>query len=325
MEKRKTTQFLMPVEKDGAVVNGYDIYPSLKLGSDVISTDLSVLAEKIKGENTVIIDGYVGVYFENFRSLLDSALTALGKTTNWVNVETALKPENEIDELIFPFLGEEDSIFGTRAAIKLEDYFNLDKLNEITPETNADINLIYGAGASLAGWKGKLLYIDLPKNELQFRARAGSIKNLGASQCFDMKKMYKRYYFVDWVVLNKHKKEILNAIDVIIDGQHEDVFSWMDGENLRTGLKTMGENFFRVRPWFEPGVWGGIWVKDNIEGLNSDVPNYAWSFELITPENGIVFESSRKLLEVSFDLLMFGEGEAVMGAHDHTKYGDEFP
>ncbi len=325
MEKRKTTQFLMPVEKDGAVVNGYDIYPSLKLGSDVISTDLSVLAEKIKGENTVIIDGYVGVYFENFRSLLDSALTALGKTTNWVNVETALKPENEIDELISPFLGEEDSIFGTRATIKLEDYFDLDKLKEITPETNADINLIYGAGASLAGWEGKLLYIDLPKNELQFRARAGSIKNLGASQCFDMKKMYKRYYFVDWVVLNKHKKEILNAIDVIIDGQHEDVFSWMEGENLRTGLKTMGENFFRVRPWFEPGVWGGTWIKDNIEGLNSDVPNYAWSFELITPENGIVFESSRKLLEVSFDLLMFGEGEAIMGAADHTKYGDEFP
>ena len=325
MEKRKTTQFLMPVEKDGAVVNGYDIYPSLKLGSDVISTDLSVLAEKLKGENTVIIDGYVGVYFENFRSLLDSALTALGKTTNWVNVETALKPENEIDELISPFLGEEDSIFGTRAGIKLEDYFDSDKLKEITQETNADINLIYGAGASLVGWKGKLLYIDLPKNELQFRARAGSIKNLVASQCFDMKKMYKRYYFVDWVVLNKHKKEILNVIDVIIDGQHEDVFSWMDGENLRTGLKTMGENFFRVRPWFEPGVWGGTWIKDNIEGLNSDVPNYAWSFELITPENGIVFESSRKLLEVSFDLLMFGEGEAVMGADDHTKYGDEFP
>ncbi|WP_203532684.1 class I mannose-6-phosphate isomerase [Draconibacterium halophilum] len=325
MEKRKTTQFLMPVEKDGAVVNGYDIYPSLKLGGDVISTNLSALAEKLKGESTIIIDGYVGVYFENFRLLLDNALTALGKTTNWVNVETTLKPENEIDELISPFLGEEDSIFGTRAAIKLEDYFDSEKLKNITAEANADINVIYGAGASLTGRDGKLLYIDLPKNELQFRARAGSVKNLGASQCFDMKKMYKRYYFVDWVVLNKHKKEILNVIDVIIDGQHEDVYSWMDGENLRAGLKTMGENFFRVRPWFEPGVWGGTWVKNNIEGLNSDVPNYAWSFELITPENGIVFESSRKLLEVSFDLLMFGEGEAVMGAADHTKYGDEFP
>lgn len=325
LEKRKTTQFLMPVEKDGAVVNGYDIYPSLKLGSDIISTDLSELAEKIKGENTIIIDGYVGVDFENFKSLLTDALIALGKTTNWVNVDTALKTEDEIDQLISPFMGEADSIFGTRATIGLKDYFDADKLQELKPDESAGINLIYGAGASLAGWDGKLLYIDLPKNELQFRARAGSIMNLGASQCFDMKKMYKRYYFVDWVVLNKHKKEILNIIDVIIDGQHEDVYSWMDGENLRAGLKTMGENFFRVRPWFEPGVWGGNWIKDNIEGLNPNVPNYAWSFELITPENGIVFESSLKLLEVSFDFLMFGEGEAVMGAGDHAKYGDEFP
>ncbi|WP_206082194.1 class I mannose-6-phosphate isomerase [Maribellus sediminis] len=324
MEKRKTTQFLMPVEKDGAVVNGYDIYPSLKLGNDVISTDLSALAEKLKGESRIIIDGYVGTYFENFRLLFDNALTALGKTTNWVNVETALKPENEIDELISPFLGDEDSIFGTRATIKLEDYFDSEKLKNITAEANVNINVIYGAGASLAGWNGKLLYIDLPKNELQFRARAGSIKNLGASQCFDMKKMYKRYYFVDWIVLNKHKKEILNTIDVIIDGQHEDVYSWMDGKNLRAGLKTMGENFFRVRPWFEPGVWGGTWIKDNIEGLNTEAQNYAWSFELITPENGIVFESSQKLLEVSFDFLMFAQRDAIMGI-DEDKYGYEFP
>ena len=147
----------------------------------------------------------------------------------------------------------------TRASITLEDYFDSHKLKNITPDANADINLIYGAGASLADWNGKLLYIDLPKTNCSFVHVPRVLKNLGASRCFDMKKMYKRYYFVDWVVLNKHKKEILNIIDVIIDGQHEDVYSWMDGENLRAGIKTMSENFFRVRPWFEPGVWGGNW------------------------------------------------------------------
>jgi mannose-6-phosphate isomerase class I len=139
-----------------------------------------------------------------------------------------------------------------------------------------------------------------------------------------MKAMYKRYYFVDWVILNKHKKEMLNDIAVVIDGQQLDIYPWMEGETLRKGLKTMGENFFRARPWFEPGVWGGSWIKEHIHGLSQEADNYAWSFELITPENGIVFESSKTLLEVSFDFLMYVEGDSVMGK-DRAKYGDQFP
>lgn len=322
--KRSTTQFLMPYQKDGQVAEGYDIYPSLKLDEGQISIDLKTLARKIALQKVVIIDGYVGVFFESFREKLNAELTAMGTSVNWVNIETALKPESEIDQMILPFLGEEDSIFGTRTTLCLNDYFEDKKLKNLQQNPQVDLNIVYGSGAQLSGWKGLLLYIDLPKNELQFRARAQSINNLGASQPYDMKTMYKRYYFVDWVVLNRHKKNILNDISIVIDGQQLDVFPWMDGEHFRKGLKTMGANFFRVRPWFEPGVWGGSWIKENIDGLNKEATNYAWSFELITPENGIVFESSQNLLEVSFDFLMFGEGDAVMGSH-REKYGDEFP
>lgn len=323
--KRSTSQFLMPDQRSNDTLETYDIYPSLKLEDGQISTDLSLLAQKIANHKTVIIDGYIGVFFESFRDKLNAECLALGnKSINWVNIESAYKPEEEINQLIEPFLGEADSIFGTRATIGLNDYLDQDKLKSIQPNTDFDLNIVYGPGAQLSGWNGLLIYIDLPKNELQFRARAKSITNLGASQPFDGKLMYKRYYFVDWVVLNRHKKNILKDISIVIDGQQLDVFPWMESSHLRQGLHTMSQNFFRVRPWFEPGVWGGSWIKENIQGLNSEVPNYAWSFELITPENGIVFESSRKLLEISFDFLMYGEGDSVMGL-DHEKYGDEFP
>lgn len=323
-ETRSTTQFLMPFVKDGGVEKGYDIYPSLKLEDALISADINLLAERIANEKIILADGYVGVFFDEFRIQLDHALIALGKTVNWINIETAIKSESEIDRLIEPFMGDADSIFGTRTSLQLADYYDARKLEDLHPAASADLNIVYGPGASLCGWAGLLIYIDLPKNELQFRARAKSIRNLGASECYDMKTMYKRYYFIDWVVLNRHKKSILNSIDIIIDGQQTNVFLWMEGVHLRAGLKTMAENYFRVRPWFEPGVWGGSWIKEHIEGINKEAQNYAWSFELITPENGIVFESSRHLLEVSFDFLMFGEGDSILGT-DRQKYGDEFP
>ena len=54
------------------------------------------------------------------------------------------------------------------------------------------------------------------------------------------------------------------------------------------------------------------------------MPNYAWSFELIVPENGLVFASDDWLLEVSFDFLMYRNPADVIGDCAGA-FGYEFP
>ena len=321
---RNTEQYLMPSGKDKTKKWEYDIYPAFKIDAGKIFLGYNRLAEALVNEKVLVIDGYAGVFFDDFRKNLDAAFSHLGKNTAWFSVEQTLKEEEEIEWLVMPFLGGDDPLFGTRTDLEIEDFYSRDKLKQLHPDTSADISVIYGPGAAVLGWKGKLVYIDLPKNELQFRARANSATNLGMRRTIPFNQMYKRYYFVDWVVLNRHKQRILQNIDIMVDGQRPSEPTWMTGSDLRESLKRMSRSTFRVRPWFEPGVWGGQWIKQKIQGLNPEVPNYAWSFELIVPENGLVIQSDELLLEVSFDILMFQENGAILGEHASV-FGYEFP
>jgi len=314
----------MPVRRPFSEKGKYDIYPSLKINDHQIFAGFETLAEKIQAYGNVIIDGYGGVFFDLFRIRLDNIFRKNGFKVSWINTNDFFKPEEQIHDLTAPFLSSDDPLFGKKCTLSLSDFFDTGKLKSASHCHDSDINILIGPGAALAGREGLLIYIDVPKNEIQFRSRAGSMSNLGYGCPSDPKKMYRRFYFVDWVVLNRHKEKVIPLVDVFVDGQRPEIPVWMEGKTLRESLQIMSRNVFRARPWFEPGVWGGSWIKTKIPGLNKNVPNYAWSFELITPENGLLIESSTMLCEVSFDCLMYLCGESVLGDHT-TEYGTSFP
>jgi mannose-6-phosphate isomerase class I len=323
---RQTTQPLAPATHrppDGL----YDLYPGYPIGPGQIEGGFPALARRLAVHERVIIDGMGGVFWDDFRARLTAALAGLGIEYDWLDVATALLPEPSIDVLVAPFLGGADPLFGRRNTHPLGTFFDPRALAELGRRHAAGSGrrtLLYGTGAALASSAGFLVYVDVPKNEVQFRSRAGTITNLGARRSGDAKAMYKRFYFVDWPPLRAHQAALLPGLGLVVDGQRPDDPAVMSGDALRAALASASRSWFRVRPWFEPGPWGGQWMKQHFPGLAPEAPNLAWSFELIAPENGLAFESDGRLLETSLDFLMAQHPGAVLSDFA-DRFGAEFP
>lgn len=325
---RKTDQRLLPVTRPPSRPGEYDLYPSFALAHGEIQVGLDALAAALPDSGVVVVDGHGGVLWRPFVDGLGAALDRRGVVSEWRDVSAALRPTPELGALLEPYLGGNDPIFGRHYPGTLADLFDQEALAQIaaTGPNGARLLVVYGCGAALTGLAGTLVYLDVPKNEVQYRSRAGSVVPLGEqpSEPPNPKRDYKRYFFVDWPLLARHKRELLPRIDVWVDAQRPELVAFASGGAVRDTLAAMAKSAFRARPWFEAGPWGGDWLRSHFTALPEPDVNYAWSFELITPENGVLLEQGGRLLEVSFDALMFQAHEDVLG-EAAARFGVHFP
>ena len=65
-------------------------------------------------------------------------------------------------------------------------------------------------------------------------------------------------------------------------------------------------------------------MKNHLAPSPTDVPNLAWSFELIVPENGLVLSDGQRTFEIAFEWMMVQDHGAVLGDCADW-FGHEFP
>jgi hypothetical protein len=97
---RKTTQPLLPKIHEPGIPGEYDLYPSYPLGKGKIEQGFHNLASKLIEHSQIVIDGYVGVLWDDFRDRLDQALRDYGVQTRWISVDRILRPSDQIEMLI---------------------------------------------------------------------------------------------------------------------------------------------------------------------------------------------------------------------------------
>lgn len=338
MKGKLTDPFIAPLPQDATEYPRglYNCFPVFTPTKGDIFEGYGKLAKIIedeltKGLRVLVIDGYHGVDWDSYRNHLSVKLMEHNIDSSWIQMRYYMVTPEEIHRLVEPFLGGDDPLFGTHFPLGPEIFFNPQKLAELRIKTSiarekdqGELTIIYGTGAGLIELWDSIWYMDIPKDVIQNRARTGEFQNFGEIETTSFSDFYKRSYFVDWPVLNRLKCKLLPEINYLIDLQVVENPVVISGNDFRESLYEISESPFRVRPWFFPGPWGGKYMQGHI-GLNPDKPNFAWSFELISPENGIVLNKNGKNLEFSFDYLMYQENKRVLGENAARKFKYQWP
>jgi mannose-6-phosphate isomerase class I len=301
----------------------FDPFPAFTPSEGRIEQGYDALAARIaeavpEGLRVLALDGFHGVDWDTLRERLEVALAARGVEATWWPMAGALADSDVIAERIEPFLGGDDPIFGTHFPLGPDVFFDAERLAALRIEAAVargrgagSLAIAYGPGAGLIELYDALWYADIPKDALQARARDGALTNLGTDE------PSRSACSTSGLLRRVARAEPAQAppparTRPLPRPPGPRAPTAMGGDAFRAALRELAESPFRPRPWFYPGPWGGQFMQDHM-GLDPEQPNFAWSFELITPENGVVLETDGARLECSFDCLMFQEHERVLG------------
>ncbi|QXA51147.1 class I mannose-6-phosphate isomerase [Enterobacter cancerogenus] len=300
-------------------VRGFDAHAWRGWNDIITALNTRVLTSR---KTVLVIDCYPGVRLEELER---NVLARFGNAVR-INVETARRDEHTLSEMLARNLTD-DRVFGVLSCHQLAEFFDAEALTALQKQVAeaAGLVIVYGSGAALVHPGDVLVYADMPRWEIQQRMRAGELGNWGIENLTeDMLRRYKRAFFVEWRVFDRHKTPLLKRCDFLLDTTQADAPAMVSGEALRAGLKQTTQQPFRVVPFFDPGVWGGQWMKQRFD-LDPAKPNYAWCFDCVPEENSLLMRFGDVRIEIpSIDVVLL-QPRALLGEKVHARFGAEFP
>jgi mannose-6-phosphate isomerase class I len=296
----------------------YDANPRHPVVGGEVESGFAHLADEICRERprVLAVDGPAALPWDELLTPLLRALAGRGRTIEFVDARRLLVDWDEVQRRTASTVLDGDPVFGRLFEGSLSDLLATAQPSR----TDADTTVVFGPGSAL-GAHDRLWYADIPKWQALARIQKGLAGNIG--QPPGEAGSEKRLLFVDWPLLDRHKQALLPKLDRYVDLSNPERPRSLDGDGLRESLHGLAGGPFRVRPTFLPGPWGGQWLRHRL-GIATDARNLAWSYELITPESGLLI-GDEEPLEVGFELLMAAEGERVLGPELAARFGTSFP
>ncbi|MFF5304315.1 class I mannose-6-phosphate isomerase [Streptomyces sp. NPDC013161] len=279
----------------------------------------AVAAQLPDGPAVLAVDGPPSVDWSHLADRLAHELNARGIAVTLLDIRNHYAPPALIRSRTERAADADDPYFRKLADNSLDDLF---ETLPVTAPPQSGLLLVHGPGAALVD-HDLLWYADVPKRYAEAAVGAGEVgADLGLP---DEKPDFRRLFYIDWPMLDRHRDALAHRLDAWLDLQHPEHPAWIDGAGLRATYTALSHKPVRTRPYFNSTPWGGHWAQREL-GFNANSLNTALGYELIAPEAGILIGTGPEAqAEVPFQLLCVLEPLSVLGAEAHARFGTSFP
>lgn len=311
--------------------SSYDKYPvvPVRSSSEECFVGWKAIIDHLRGQTrpgryVVCVECYPGSFEDEIERVFVEGLSP--RLT--VRARECFKSASELNTYFERDLGGDDPVFGRMNNYELSDFFD----ERVAAKTRSVIAaatglvLVIGTGAALLAPDADLLvYADMARWEIQQRQRRNEVSNLGIENSTERAALkYKRAFFIDWRAADRLKKRLLTKIDFVLDTNDRATPKLISGKLMREGLRNAAERPFRVVPFFDPGPWGGQWMKEVCD-LPRERENYAWCFDCVPEENSLLLGFGDVNVEIPSINLVFQHPRELLGDAVHARFGTEFP
>ena len=243
----------------------YDRFPKTKIkGYDNFAYEgwdriLKEINKEFDNKKILVVDCYPGT---NEKELKVNLIDKLSPNTV-ISMEDIFFDKDKLNELMEKNLTD-DRVRGIMYYGTINDFISDEKLQQAKKkiENTQGKVVVYGFGASLVTKGDILVYSDMARWEIQLRYRNGMPNYKQDNYDEDVLIKYKRGFFIEWRIADKHKASLYEDIDFYLDTNKQGNPKMVIGEGFREGLKQMTKRPFRLVPYFDPGVWCVQWMKE---------------------------------------------------------------
>lgn len=217
-----------------------------------------------------------------------------------------------------------DEVFGRFTGKQFTDLLDPDKLDAFHDKSNNyEHVIVIGVGASEVLETDLLVYLDIARWEIQLKHREG-MKNWKSEKNTTVAQKLKRSYYFEWVAGDRLKDKVLPICDFYIDTNNESNPKMVTGIDMFAMLKEFTKQPFRLKPYFDSGVWGGKWMQETFN-VDKEKVNLAWCFDGVPEENSIIMSSDDIEIEMpAYNLVTLYPVE-LLGEKVFGRYGRDYP